>query len=599
MELAPYYKLGAQYLGQGRTAFCVWSPQTERLDVHCFTTNGESTMALDPADHGYFVGMVDGVYPGDRYRLRLADGREFPDPASRWQPDGVHGPSAVTDPSQFDWHDENWKGVRRQDLVLYELHVGTFSPEGTFKGIIPDLPRLVKLGITAIELMPIAQFPGERNWGYDGVFPFAAQNSYGGPRSLARLVDACHAHQVAVILDVVYNHMGPEGSVLAQFAPYFNSHYQTPWGQALNFDGPDSDQVREYFWQSARDWIVDYHLDGLRLDAVHAIIDTSAHPFVRQLTHDIDALSEVFRRPIHLIAESDRNDPREVAPRAQEGLGFSGQWNDDFHHALHALVTGERNLYYADYGTAEDLAKSLSQGYVFTGQYSPNRKRRHGRPFWPYALGHLVNYAQNHDQIGNRARGDRLTAQLDASTLRVVAATTILSPTTPMLFMGEEYGERAPFPYFISHTDPDLIAAVREGRAREWASIDDPLDPADPNTYLSARLESKPENDLFAWYRTLLALRRELLADTLLESDIRPTASVINPHSVIQLTYRRPNHSFVIAYNFSAHSVPNFLSPSASVLINSTTPETRGTPLAPLPRPEDIAPHSCLAIYFV
>ena len=592
-------RLGAHYLGHGSTAFRVWSPNATTVEVHGYLAKGDRLEPLTHEGRGYFSGVIPGIGPGDSYRFRLDGREEFADPASRWQPTGIFGPSAVIDPDQFVWHDALWSGRRWEDLVFYEIHVGSFSDSGQFSGVIADLPRLARLGITAIEIMPIAAFPGKRNWGYDGVFPYAPQASYGGPEGFQRLVDASHMHHIAVFLDVVYNHTGPEGSVLAQFGPYFNTHYHTPWGQAINFDGPQSDAVREFFAQNAEQWIVDYHVDGLRLDAVHAIIDTSAEPFLRELTEAIDALSGDYGRPIYTVAESDRNDPREIVPRDQEGLGFSGQWNDDLHHALHTIVTDEHAGYYQDYGSLQALADALAEGYVYTGQYSSYRQRRHGRPFIPHAVGHLVVYGQNHDQVGNRPQGDRLSAHLSDDQLRLVAATVLLSPTIPLLFMGEEYKESAPFPYFIDHTDPRLVQTVREGRTREWAYLSETVpDPADPQTFFSAKLSPHREHGLFHWYQILLAVRREYLCPHLM-TNIHSTSTVHASQRMIQLTHEMSSGTFQVWLNFSSEPAPYSRDKSVMVLISSATPDRVGTPKSPLPVPLEVPPLGCLVTYHV
>ena len=591
--------LGARYLGHNTTAFRVWAPFAETVDVHLYLDRAERFVGLVNQDNGYFAGAIRGIGPGDRYRYRVDGDRELADPASRWQPDGVLGPSAVIDPGQFVWHDAGWSGHRWESLVFYEVHVGTFSDRGQFVDVIPDLPRLSAMGITAIEIMPIAAFPGERNWGYDGVFPYAPQSSYGRPEGFARLVDACHQHQLSVFLDVVYNHTGPEGSVLSQFGPYFNTHYHTPWGQAFNFDGPESDAVRAFFLENARQWIVDYHVDGLRLDAVHAIIDTSAEPFLREMTRACDTMAETSGRPVHLVAESDRNDPREIMGREREGLGFSGQWNDDLHHALHALITGERHGYYQDYGTLQDLCHALSSGYVYTGQYSAYRKRRHGRRYRPLPLNRIVTYSQNHDQIGNRPVGDRLTAQLSDAQRRLVAATIVLAPATPLLFMGEEYAEDHPFPYFVDHQDPALLQAVREGRAREWAYRNEEiLDPADPNTFLSAKLSSHRNNRLSTWYRNLLTVRREYLNPVLSSNGDTPVTSTCeDPYPMISLRYQLDGAELRIWLNFSPEPTPYRHDDHLAVLMNSATPESLGTAHRSLPTPPVVPGHSCLVTY--
>ncbi len=589
---------GAQYLGHNTTTFRVWAPFAKTVEVHLLGRE-ERFVSLTRQDHDYFAEIIRGIGPGDRYRYRLDGQTEFADPASRWQPDGVLGPSAVIDLGQFVWHDADWSGHPWESLVFYEVHVGTFSDRGQFVDLIADLPRLAALGITAIEIMPIAAFPGERNWGYDGVFPYAPQASYGGPEGFARLVDACHEHQLSVFLDVVYNHTGPEGSVLSQFGPYFNTHYHTPWGQAFNFDGPNSDAVRSFFLENAQQWIVDYHVDGLRLDAVHAIIDTSTEPFLRELTRACDGVAQTSGRPVYLVAESDRNDPREIMSREHEGLGFHGQWNDDLHHALHALITGEGDGYYQDYGTLEDLSLALEGGYVYTGQYSSYRQRRHGRRYRPRPLNRIVSYSQNHDQVGNRPVGDRLTTHLSDAKRRLVAATIVLAPITPLLFMGEEYGEEHPFPYFVDHQDPVLLQAVREGRAREWAYRDETiLDPANPSTFLSAKLSAQRKSGLSTWYQNLLTVRREYLTPVLTSDDDTPvTAALQTPYPMISLRYQLDGAELRLWLNFSPEPAPYRHEDYIAVLMNSADPERLGTVDRSLPAPNTVSGYSCLVTY--
>ncbi len=460
--------LGAVPLGDGRCRFRVWAPWAETVHVHLLTPQ-ERLSLLSPEPNGYHCGVIDNVDPGALYRYRLDAGLERPDPAARFQPQGVHGPSQVTD-ARFDWTDNGWRGPPLRRYVIYELHVGTFSPEGTFDGVIEQLADLATLGITAVELMPVAQFPGHRNWGYDGVYPFAVQNSYGGPTALKRLINACHANKLAVVLDVVYNHLGPEGNYLSEFGPYFTDAYRTPWGTPLNFDGPHSDEVRRFFVENALCWVTEFHVDALRLDAVHAMVDFSARPFLEELAHAVHLKSRSLGRRVHLIAESALNDTRLTRPAGRGGMGLDAQWNDDLHHALHAVVTGERQGYYGDFGEFEQLLKALREGFVYSGEYSIFRKRRHGISSRDTPAHRLVVFAQNHDQVGNRKRGDRLTRRLPGEALKMMAGVILLSPYLPLLFMGEEYGETAPFPFFTSHSDPDLIEAVRRGRRAEWVS---------------------------------------------------------------------------------------------------------------------------------
>lgn len=481
--------LGANPLGDGRCAFRVWAPAHERVQVRL--PDEDRTVALDRTEHGYHAAVLDGVEPGARYVYVLSDGTERPDPASRSQPDGVHGPSAVV-ADDFEWTDRAWKNLPLADYVFYELHVGTFSDTGTFDGVIPHLGRLRnELGITSIEIMPVAQFPGGRNWGYDGVLPFAVQNTYGGPDGLRRLVDAAHAAGIAVTLDVVYNHLGPEGNHLREFGPYFTSSYSTPWGDALNFDDAHSDEVRRYFIDNALHWFDEYHVDALRLDAVHAILDRSARHFLEQLADESRALSQRLGRDLYLVAESDMNDSRLIRSHEQGGYGLDAQWADDFHHAVHARITGERQGYYADYGALEPLARALEQGWAFSGDYSEFRQRVHGNDPRGIPSERFVFAIQNHDQVGNRMMGERLGRVADFEALKTAAAANLLSPFLPLLWMGEEYDEPAPFPYFVSHTDPELVQAVREGRRREFESFawaGEPPDPQAESTFDSARL---------------------------------------------------------------------------------------------------------------
>ncbi len=522
--------LGATPLPDGRCRFLVWAPNARKVEVRLVTERDgdrDRLVALEPTGRGYFAGVVDDVLPGALYLYRLDEDVDRPDPASRKQPRGVHGPSEVVDP-RFAWSDHGWVGPPLQDYIVYELHVGTFTGEGTFEAAIRHLPELVDLGVTAIELMPIAQFPGDRNWGYDGTHPFAAQSSYGGLPGLQRLVDACHRAGLAVVLDLVYNHIGPEGNYLSQFGPYFTERYQTPWGQAVNFDGEQSDAVRRFFIDNALFWVTEAHVDALRLDAVHAIMDQSAHSFLEELTSAVHAQAERLGRRVQVIAESNLNDPRLVRPRELGGVGMDAQWNDDFHHALHALLTGESDGYYADYGALQQMAKAYREGFVYTGEYSKFRERRHGRSARDLAAQRFVVFAQNHDQIGNRMRGDRLTQLVSFAALKVAAGAVLLSPFVPLIFMGEEYGETAPFPYFVSHSDPHLVEAVRQGRRREFEAFtwnaQGPPDPQDPRTFESARLDHRLSAEgrhraLLEYHKALIRLRTDCEALRLPSND--------------------------------------------------------------------------------
>ena len=439
--------LGASYLGERQCRFRVWAPFVSKVELHLLSPN-EQIVPMGKDQRGYHEAVVKQLEPGALYRYRLDGDKERPDPASRYQPDGVHGPSQVVDP-HFCWSEAHWAGLPLKEYVLYELHVGTFTPDGTFSAIIPHLDQLKDLGITAVELMPVAQFPGDRNWGYDGVYPFAVQNSYGGPGGLKLLVDACHQRGLAVVMDVVYNHLGPEGNYLADFGPYFTDSYKTPWGPAVNYDGPYSDDVRRFFIENALHWLIDFRIDALRIDAVHGIFDSSAQPFLEELALTVQEHTERLNRQIYLIAESDLNDSRLVRSRKLGGYGLDAQWNDDFHHALHTLLTSERSGYYEDFGLCRDLATAFRDGFVYSGKYSRYRKRRHGNDARVIASHRLVVFSQNHDQVGNRMRGDRLSALVSFESLKLAAGVVILSPFIPLFFMGEEYQVKPP-PFLTS-----------------------------------------------------------------------------------------------------------------------------------------------------
>ena len=510
------FPLGVTYLGEGRCHFLVWAPGAEKVEVHVVSPS-ERTLVMEPKERGYHEVLAEGVAPGTRYYYRLDGGDERPDPASHYQPEGVHGPSEVVDLS-LDWKDKGWLGLELTDYIIYELHVGTYTQDGTFEAVIPHLDGLCELGVTAVELMPVAQFPGGRNWGYDGAFPFAVQNSYGGPAGLTVLVEACHARGLAVVLDVVYNHLGPEGNYLAQFGPYFTDAYRTPWGQAINFDGHESDEVRRYFIENALYWTKDFHIDALRLDAIHAIVDPSARPILEELGTAVHRQARQLKRKILVIAESDRNDSRIIRRREAGGYGLDAQWSDDFHHALHTLLTTERNGYYGDFGDVEHLARAYREGFVYSGQYSSYRKRSHGNSSRGLPCERFVVFAQNHDQVGNRMQGERLSTLVSFEAQKVAAAAVLLSPFTPLLFMGEEYGETAPFQYFVSHADPGLIEAVRKGRQEEFAAFEwagQIPDPQSVETFqgckLNHALKSEGEHQvLYNFVRELIRVRQSL-----------------------------------------------------------------------------------------
>lgn len=511
--------VGAMRQADGSVLWRVWAPASETVALVTWSSAEPSERKMRPEGEGYFTHREAEAVEGLRYVFRLSDGGEYPDPASRWQPDGIASPSAVFSPENYRWSDERWPGVAREELVIYELHVGTFTPEGTFEAIIPRLAELAALGVTALEIMPVSQFPGDRDWGYAGVHPFAVQNSYGGPRALQRLVDAAHQHGLAVLLDVVYNHVGPEGNFLGQFGPYFTDRYGTPWGRAINFDGTDSDPVRQFVIDNACYWVREFHIDGLRLDAVHAIYDFSPRHILADLAAAVHAEAVRQRRPVHVIAESNQNDVRIISPPELGGYGLDGVWSDDFHHSVHALLTGERDGYYLDFGQPAQVAKAFGSMFVYDGCYSPFFRRRQGSRVGDRDRTHFVVCLQNHDQVGNHGRGDRLTTLAPAAATRLAAGLLLLSPGVPLLFMGEEYGEERPFPFFCSFLDPELVEAVRRGRREEMLSLKFDAaaasqDPQSPGTFALAKLRwSWPTGSRHAqrrqWYQDLLTARRQ------------------------------------------------------------------------------------------
>lgn len=494
------------------------------------------------SDGGWWV--ADEVLAhGTDYWFAVDGGDARPDPRSPWQPDGVHGPSRTFDPDRFAWTDAGWPGRDVRGAVVYELHVGTFTPEGTLDAAVDRLDHLVDLGVDVVELMPVAAFPGVHGWGYDGVALFAVHEPYGGPEALQRFVDAAHARGLAVCLDVVHNHLGPSGNYLGVFGPYFTDRHVTPWGQAVNLDGPDAAEVRAFLVDNAVRWLRDFHLDALRLDAVHALVDHSPRHVLAEMSDAVAALTAEVGRPLSLVAESDLNDVRTVTPTAEGGLGMTAQWADDVHHAIHATLTGERHGYYVDFGPLDVLAKALTRAFVHDGGFSTFRGRPWGRPVPPGTDGHrFVVFAQDHDQVGNRALGDRPSARLDDGGLAIEAALVLTSPFTPMLFMGEEWGASTPWQFFTDHAEPELVEAIRRGRAAEfgghgWAELHGGEvkvpDPQDPATVAASRLDwTEPERPrharLLRWYRDLVALRRtepDLASGDLAATDVTDDGS--------------------------------------------------------------------------
>ena len=550
-------RIGPHRLSDGSWEFLLWAPNARSVRLKLCSSK-DDLIDMESLAQGYFRTNVAEVDDGAQYLYRLDDQRTLPDPASRFQPQGVHGPSQIVDTASFHWTDWEWKGICLERSIFYELHVGTYTQEGTFDALIPRLAYLADLGITTIELMPIAQFPGSRNWGYDGVYAFAPQNSYGGPAELQRFVDAAHAHSLAVALDVVYNHLGPEGNYLSAFGPYFTDQYRTPWGQAINFDGHGSDDVRRFFIENALYWLEDYHLDALRLDAVHGIFDFSARHILAELKSSVAQLSVRLGRPLHLIAETDLNDARILHDPEHGGHGLDAQWSDDFHHSVHSLLTKEDRGYYSDFRGIQPLATTLNDGWYYQGQYSHFRQRHFGSSPRGLAASKFVAFTQNHDQIGNRAFGERLTALVDFESLKLAAGVNLLSPFMPLLFMGEEYGETAPFQYFTSHGDPDLVEAVRRGRREEFADFgwgEEVPDPQDEQTYHRSHLDHSlkktgKHQTLFRFYQELIRIRREFR----LGSAPSHTVRELGEHALLLLFNTRPK-GLAILFNFDERPV--------------------------------------------
>ncbi len=542
--------MGADYKN-GRTEFIVWSPYAKRMTLRLRC--GERQRDLPMEKRGDSFVLSAHAKPGDRYFYLLDDDPlQLPDPVSRYLPQGVHGPTEIVDPAAFEWTDQNWRGVEYRDYVIYELHVGTFTPAGTFDGVIEKLNYLCGLGITAIELMPLGAFPGKRNWGYDGVSMYAVQESYGGPEGLRRLVDAAHARGVAVVLDVIYNHLGAEGNYLSKFGPYFTSKHKTPWGDAFNYDDKNCNGARNCVRENALYWIREYHLDGLRMDAVHSIQDESKTHIVAEIRDAVQEFAAKEGRRVCLMVESDENDPKYVEPRSKGGFGLEGIWSDDFHHALHAVATGEHEGYYQDFGGIKKLVTALNEGFVFQGEEFKFWGKPRGHSAKSMPLESHVICIQNHDQIGNRALGERLTALVPTGMRKIMAALLLLAPETPLIFMGQESDERGPFQFFTDFGDPNLQKAVSEGRRNEFKdfkSFENHFpDPQDPETFERSYLswELGPERQvMLQWYRELIRFRKALYgvsdrtcaARALGESGIEIRVPSANPKIVVEANW--------------------------------------------------------------
>lgn len=556
-------KIGTRIIKGSECEFTVWAPFAKTVDLSISKGDGSEKCRMKRTERGYWNTLVTDAFAGMRYKY-IIDGKvERPDPCSGYQPEGVHSYSEVVEHSSFRWDDSNWRGIDISEMIIYELHTGIFTPAGTFEGVAQRLDELADLGINTIELMPVAQFPGSRNWGYDGVYPFAVQNSYGGPEGLKDLVNRCHIKGIAVILDVVYNHLGPEGNYLRDFGPYFTGKYRTPWGEALNFDDRYSDDVRNYFIRNAIHWFENYHIDALRVDAVHAILDMSAKPFLRLLAEETQNYSKKQGRRYQLIAESALNDTKVIRPIESGGFGFDSQWSDDLHHSLHTVLTGEDGGYYCDYGNISHLVRSIREGFVYSGQYSRYRKRSYGNSSVERPGRNFIVFSQNHDQIGNRMLGERLSVLSDLESLKLAAGIVLLTPYVPMLFMGEEYAETSPFLYFTSHSDQELAEAVREGRRSEFAAFGwdkEPPDPQSPDTFKRSVLDwelrySGANSILLDFYRQLIRERKRITALLYPSKDQMEVFGLEEEKLLFMRRWSRDHDSEVFCvFNFAAES---------------------------------------------
>ncbi|WP_285009716.1 malto-oligosyltrehalose trehalohydrolase [Pedobacter faecalis] len=587
--------LGVHFNAEGLAEVCLWAPKLKEISL----VTGDKTLPLTPQSYGYWHLSTDALRPGDTYWF-LADGQHrLADPASVCQPEGVHGPSLAVNLEDRQEGGE-WKNPPLAEYIIYELHTGTFSPRGDFEGIAERLDHLKELGITAIELMPVAAFPGNRNWGYDGVFPFAAHSAYGGAEGLRELVARCHEKGIAVVLDVVYNHLGPEGNYLDQFGPFFTDKYHTPWGNAINFDDSGCDGVRHYFIENVLMWFRDFHIDALRLDAVHATKDFGAVHILQEIRRYTDELMAQTGRKHYLIVESDLNDPRYISPLSENGLGMDAQWVDEFHHTLRVAAGEPKQGYYCDFNGAEHLAKSYRDAYVYTGMFSEERCKTFGREATGRDGSQFIVFSQNHDQVGNRMLGERSSELYSFEMQKLLAAAVMCSPFLPMLFMGEEWGEKNPFLYFVSHTDPDLVELVRKGRKEEFAAMHNGGEAPDPQaeeTFERSRLNwdalrEQGQAEMFRFYKELIALRKShpLLRNT---DRLAVDAEVLPGGSCLRLTRKAQgsNDVLICLMNFSGE-VQHVTLPDTGAqlhkLIDSADPQWLG-PAAALEQTEDAA----------
>lgn len=585
MEINVYKRtIGVNFNKDNLAEIELWSPLAEKVEI---SFNGK-TQALNKDERGYWKLTTTELKPGMKYGFAIDGGALLPDPASLNQPDSVHGQSEATALHNFKWTDQSWQNPDLGNYIIYELHAGTFTPEGDFAAIEEKLDHLVELGITAIELMPVAQFPGERNWGYDGVFPFAVQNSYGGPLGLQKLVDTCHAKGLAVVLDVVYNHMGPEGNYLGEYGPYFTEKYNTPWGGAINFDDAWCDGVRKYFIENVLMWLRDFHIDALRMDAVHAIKDFSPKHILQEMKEYVEQLKQATGREHHLIVECDLNDTRFLKPISEGGYGMDAQWTDEFHHALRVAAGQKRDGYYADFNGIEHLAKSYTDAYVYDGQYSEERNKTFGVKATGHDGKQFVVFSQNHDHVGNRMLGERTSTLLSFEMQKLLAAAVMVSPYLPLLFMGEEYGESNPFQYFVSHTDPELVEAVRNGRRAEFKSFQNEGEAPDPQateTFEHSKLQwellkEHQHQTLFNYYKALIHLRK---THPVLKTTKRDTlkTTVITDQQVLILKRWTAEQEVLCLFNFSDRPQRIEVSGNWTKVFDSASTQWNGSADAP------------------
>lgn len=550
-------KIGVNFNEQGIASVCVWAPEAKEAALSIIGRKTE--LPLEKSHYGYWELITSQLKPGDTYKFLLNGEKELPDPASLYQPEGVHGPSGAVALSDFNWTDSAWINPPQEEYIIYELHTGAFSAEGTFEGIESRLDHLVDLGITAIEIMPVAQFPCDRNWGYDGVYPFAVQNSYGGPKALMHLVNVCHQKGIAVVLDVVYNHIGPEGNYFGEYGKYFTKKYNTPWGDAINFDDEWCDAVRNYYIENVLMWLRDFHIDALRMDAVHAIKDLSTKHILQEIKENVNELIGITGKQHYLMVELDLNDPRFIDPLDKRGYGMDAQWVDEFHHALRVTAGGDRNGYYSDFTGIKDLEKSFCDAYVFDGVYSEHRLKTFGAKAADNPGKQFVVFSQNHDQVGNRMLGERSSQLFSFEMQKLMAATVLVSPYLPLLFMGEEWSAKSPFQYFVSHSDPELVEAVRKGRKAEFADFHakgEAPDPQSEETFNNSKLnwnELKHDDSqkMFDYYKTLIALRKQMPALSNLDRN-NSSVAIMASQQILVLERKYQEQTIACIMNFSA-----------------------------------------------